>query len=853
MNASELLANTLSPDAALRTDAVQKLENASRENFPAYMLMLSAELGNETSPPHVRNAAGLALKNALTAKESARSEEYSNRWLAVPPDTRSKIKHDSLIALGSSVKQVGTVAAQLVAAIAAVELPSGQWPELVELLLSFMGQSNVNLRVATLQAIGFICESIDPSVLSQRSNEILTAVVHGARKDEPSSDVQFAAITALKNSLDFVRDNFEREGERNYIMQVVCEATQNSSSAVQVAAFECLVAIMAYYYHYMSFYMEQALFGLTVLGMKHPDSSVAMQAVEFWSTVCDEEINLNKEALQASEYGETPELESKNFAKVALPELVPVLLTLMTRQEEDADEDEWNISMSASYCLGALSQAVQDPIVAAVMPFIESNIRSEDWHFREAAVMAFSCILDGPDPSLLNNLVNSALPILIHMMADSDLQVKDTVAWTLGKVCDVLVQTIQPDVHLQPLVVAFVNGLKASPRIAANCCWGLQNLAEGMGAYSELTMTSYYEGVIQALLVLTESASNEANYRTAAYECLATWVTNSSAETRPQIENLSNIILQRMEHLISVHNQILGMDDRNNWNDLQSNFCSVLISIVRKFGHDIKPRADRIMTLILQLISLVGKVSTVLEDAFLVVGTLASALEQDFSPYISAFLQFLFPALKAHEDSQLCTIAVGIIGDISRALGDKTKEYSAGFMQLLSENLQSNTLNRDAKIPILECFGDIALAIGPAFEDYLDHTMNVLRQAGSITPNPMDYELQDYLSVLREGILEAYTGIITAFKGTEQVRLLQPHIQDILELVKAALLDENHSDPVYGLAHGIIGDLAEIFGSQIKPLLLQDWLAAELKSRRCPPESKQTMRWAREMVKRATV
>ena len=144
------------------------------------MLMLSAELGNESSPPHVRNAAGLALKNALTAKvrvsyapnltseisshpshqESARSEEFSNRWLAVLPETRSKIKHDSLLALGSSSKQVGTVAAQLVAAIATVELPNGQWPELVELLLNFMGQSNVNLRVATLQAIGFICESI---------------------------------------------------------------------------------------------------------------------------------------------------------------------------------------------------------------------------------------------------------------------------------------------------------------------------------------------------------------------------------------------------------------------------------------------------------------------------------------------------------------------------------------------------------------------------------------------------------------------------------------------------------------------------------------------------------------------
>jgi len=85
------------------------------------------------------------------------------------------------------------------------------------------------------------------------------------------------------------------------------------------------------------------------------------------------------------------------------------------------------------------------------------------------------------------------------------------------------------------------------------------------------------------------------------------------------------------------------------------------------------------------------------------------------------------------------------------------------------------------------------------------------------------------------------------------VRLLQPHIQDILELVKASLLDENHGDPVYGLAYGIIGDLADIFGAQIKPLLLQDWVAAELKSRRCPPENKQTMRWAREVRRFETI
>lgn len=52
------------------------------------------------------------------------------------------------------------------------------------------------------------------------------------------------------------------QGERNYIMQVVCEATQNPSVDVQVGAFECLVKIMSLYYDKMALYMEQALFGV---------------------------------------------------------------------------------------------------------------------------------------------------------------------------------------------------------------------------------------------------------------------------------------------------------------------------------------------------------------------------------------------------------------------------------------------------------------------------------------------------------------------------------------------------------------------------------------------------------------
>lgn len=58
----------------------------------------------------------------------------------------------------------------------------------------------------------------------------------------------------------------EIQGERNFIMQVVCEATQSQSAEVQVAAFQCLVRIMQTYYDKMSLYMEKALFGVSKRG-----------------------------------------------------------------------------------------------------------------------------------------------------------------------------------------------------------------------------------------------------------------------------------------------------------------------------------------------------------------------------------------------------------------------------------------------------------------------------------------------------------------------------------------------------------------------------------------------------------
>lgn len=856
MDIAAVLSGTLAADASTREAATQQLESAALQNFPAYVTLLSAELANEQSQPHLRNAAGIALKNAFTSRDETRQNEVTARWLGVPDEYKGKVKADSLTALSSPAQRVGAAAAQVVAAIAAIELPNNEWQDLITSLLNAINTGDVNTRVATLQCIGYICETISPEILKLRSNEILTAVVQGARRDEPSAEVQLAAMKALYNCLEFIKENFDREGERNYIMQVVCEATQNPAVTVQVAAFETLVRIMSLYYDKMSYYMERALFGLTVLGMNHPDERVAQQAVEFWSTVCEEEIDLAIEAADAQEYGDMPERESKYFAKVALPEIVPVILRLLTRQEEDAEDDEWNISMAAGTCLTLLAQAVGDTIVSFVVPFIESNIKSPDWHHREAAVMTFGSILDGPDPQILAPLVSQALPLLIDMMQDTNTHVKDTTAWTLGRICDILVTTIKPETNLPPLIKALVVGLDDTPRIVTNASWALMTLSDQINDGAEDAQTGplspFYEAIITALMRVTEKTSNEANSRTAAYEALASYVTHSANDTMNIVRQLIVSILTRMEALLGMANQLLGVDDRNNWNELQGNFCSIISCVTRKLGAEIQPLANQIMTLVLQLIQVAGKQSTVLEDAFLVVGNMASALEQNFHPYLQAFLPFLGPALKAYDDPQLCSVAVGLIGDICRALSELSAGYCDMFMSALLENLTSPALDRSVKISVVACFGDIAMAIGPSFEPYLGATMGVLRQAGEQKVDPKDYETFDYYTQLREAIIEAYTGIVTGLKVTEKKSLLVEHIPSIFQFLHI-VYDEDHSETVLKQSAGLIGDLAETFpNGQLKEVLLHDWVASLLKTKIRNSEVKKTLRWAREMVKRAT-
>lgn len=501
---------------------------------------------------------------------------------------------------------------------------------------------------------------------------------------------------------------------------------------------------------------------------------------------------------------------SHHFAELALSDILPVLLWILTKQEEDYDEDEWTISMASATCLSLLAQCVHNLIIAPIVPFIESNIQNPDWRHREAAVMAFGSILDGPDGHVLTPLVDQALPTLIEMMKDSVVHVKDTVAWTLGRICELLIHCIKPDVHMNALVGALVFGLQDSPRIVGNCCWSLMNLAEQLGPapgdeVPSSPMSPFFEGIIHALLQFTERSNNEANCRTSAYEAISTLAMYSANDCISTVQFIILTVLDRLEVTMAMENQILDADDRASHSELQSSLLGVLTNCIRRLSRDISQVADRIMTVVLQLLNNQSKQATTTEDAFLAIGALTSALEADFKRYAESFVPILCNALQNPSEYQLCFIAVGLIGDICRALGRDASPYCNNLMQLLVTNLQSPVLHRSVKPAILSCFGDIALAVGDQFSMYIDVVMMVLQQAGSMRADKDNDEMVDYVNTIHEGCVEAYVGIVQGLNGTPQAQSVLPFVPNIFEFIKTIAMDQNKPDSLTRSIIGLLG------------------------------------------------
>jgi importin subunit beta-1 len=855
MSVIDLLLSAQNPDPQVRNSAETVIYRARDDNLASFLQEMVKVARDESVPGEARQMALLLLKNtvAFNAKEEQRKKELESRWQSIHPDMRANVRQEVLNTLGSGNKDVRHVAASVVANLARMELPRNEWPTLLNSL--FEASKSDQFMEAAITTLGYICEESNTSealgeVLQHHSNKILECVMAGMRHANP--EVCYQSTNAMCNSITFIHGNMYAENERNYIMSTVCSNCVDHEPRTIVKSLECLVRIAAEYYDVLLAYME-TLFQITTGAINSSQEDCALQGFQFWSTICEVELEVLED-----------DGDCQNYAAGGAQHLLPVALQALLKQEEFQTDEDWNVSAAGGVCLQRFAQVLRNDVLQHVMPFVEGNVGQQNWRNREAGVMAFGCILDGPDTNSLGRVISQALPALLsYVDANQHPLVRDSTVWVIARIANFHAEVVLSQ-FLDDVVRTAATLMSDIPPIANKACSIIHNLCvelEEDESPQTNPMSQYFTRLVETLIRCVDRPNaHENNLRGAAQETLNSLLSCAATDTFQQIASLIPEFVNRIDRSFSLIRPENSAGQMQEIQLMQGLMCGSLQHICRKLGPGLTElQATSMMTAFQKVLN--QSHGTVQEEALMAVGAIASAIGPAFIRFLEGMAPYIYGGLKSTDMGHICNVTVGTVGDIMSALGQDTPvPFCDEVMTILLANIRSDEIARNTRPPIISCFGDIALHSGEKFEKYLQVVMGVLDSAAGIITeiDPEDDEMVEFGVELKESICEAYTGILQGFKDSPN--FLVPYVPRILNFIGRNGTDKDVEDVILRNCVSVAGDILNVFGQpqfrSICPQSIQEFVRDEQiqamvtrASSSNNEDTRETASWAKEQAR----
>ena len=218
------------------------------------------------------------------------------------------------------------------------------------------------------------------------------------------------------------------------------------------------------------------------------------------------------------------------------------------------------------------------------------------------------------------------------------------------------------------------------------------------------------------------------------------------------------------------------------------------------------------------------------EDALLVLAKLIDGLGSGFEAYLGDATPVVIRAIKSVSDPAISTLALGTIGDLSRSCN--ILPHFQEIWTALWDVLQSDEADRSVKPALLSALGDVAVAIGQAFGPVFEATAALIRgameEAMANTADIDDPDDVDYITELRDGVLDAWTGLVQAGMAVQRpsessvdpaVASFLAEIEILIEPI-VGFVDAVRTDPSFSNRHlhsslGLLGDICAAFGPKI--------------------------------------
>ncbi|KAJ3447257.1 importin subunit beta-1 [Anaeramoeba flamelloides] len=880
MDLTEILIGAQSADENLRENSFGKLQNAKENDLPLLMLLLAQELENEKKPIVSRQLAGIFLKNTFVSRDSKKKETLAKLWLQIEEEKRMEIKQLLVLAFKSTDRVARNTSAQVIGVLGSLEYKNNIWDTVFEDLILFTKEnssSQNSVKEAILCCLGYLCEELSDLEEIPNIKSVLQLIANSMANQGNSVEIQRAATKAFYNSLHFFRDAFKNKQDSDILLKSVINSANSEDLKVSKCAFECLVKIADLYYNSLKDHIL-VIFDLTLIGMKSKHEEIILQSIEFWSSLCEEEEDIlfwkdmvqddeeneeenqnqnrnknrnsnndndnnNTDSKSDSEDSDDSEDDSdseedkrifQNYIKGAVEFLIPPLCELLTCQDEFEEKwnEGWGVLKSATVCINLVAWLVESDIIEHVSEFIQTNLVAKECNYKEASILCLISILEIPKCKELTNLITYSLPFIIEYMDDENPKIRDSSSYAIGKLIEFHYDIICLDNDLfNEIIKNLIALLEDLPYISVNAAWSFTKLAENKN-YSEFSTSELSKYFIEIVDALFKAANREDgltfNLRFQAYAAISSSFLCAAEDTLGAMYEALEPMVKRLEETCEM--EILSVSDEISQAQIQGSLCGVLQFLTIRLGERIMEYGERVMKCYIQIFK--NNDTSVHNEAMMAIGSLINALDEKFIIFLPDIHPYLIEGVNSYSQPKLCSLSITFIGDLFASLEKKiTKEYHSEYMETLLEALHSEKCKQEMKPSIISVLGDIAISIKEEYVPYLNKVGEMLEEASNINISYKNEEDFEYTFNLHKAVLLSYSEIITGLsEGGVQNEFL-PFIDNILVfLQKISTINRNYlSNEILKAAVGLIGDIINTFGKQVKSYFKQQYIFGLIK------------------------
>ena len=217
-----------------RKSCENKLSELRKQDPKIFLYYMSECLNNEDVKINSRYLSGIIFKNSVL--NISKEDECDRLWYNMSDDERDILKTSLLKALACDNKDVMRATGSAISAVAKLEIPYGQWLDIIDILCNNTSHQLDNIREASLLTLGYICEELSSKDLQrEQADYVISASLQSLKANPASPKDLLYAIRSLYHSIKFSVKHFG-DGYGGMIMDGIYETLKHSDAQIRTIA-----------------------------------------------------------------------------------------------------------------------------------------------------------------------------------------------------------------------------------------------------------------------------------------------------------------------------------------------------------------------------------------------------------------------------------------------------------------------------------------------------------------------------------------------------------------------------------------------------------------------------------------